>query len=69
MTFILSSAKLLINLVLGTLLFFLSPNFRATVRAKMRSRGGINEPVNQGEQVIAVLNNIDTGTKFIGGKS
>ena len=66
MTFILSSAKFLMNLVLGTLLFFLSPSFRATVRAKMR---GSDEPVATGEQVIAVLNNTDTGTKFIGGKS
>lgn len=66
MTSIVSSAKFLINLVLGTLLFFLSPSFRATVRAKMR---GSDEPVSAGEQVVAVLNNTDTGKKFIGGKS
>lgn len=66
---ILSSAKFLLNLAAGTLLFILSPSFRATVRAKLRSQGGVNEPMNAGEQVIAVLDNTNTGKEFIGGKS
>lgn len=66
MTFLLKTAKLSLNLVLGSLLFILSPSFRATVRAKLR---GLDDPVQTGEQVIAVLNNTNTGTKFIGGKS
>jgi hypothetical protein len=67
---ILSSARFLLNVTVGTLLFILSPGFRATVRAKLRSRGGVNEPVNQGEQVIAVLvSDSNNDKKFIGGKS
>ncbi len=65
MTFILGKVKFLINLVLGLLLFILSPSFRATVRAKLR---GADDPVHAGEEVIAVLRN-DEDVKFIGGKS
>ena len=40
------------NLVIGIILYIFSRSFRATVNAKMR---GLNEPMNAGENVVAVL--------------
>jgi hypothetical protein len=56
-------AILSFNLVAGCVLFLISPSFRATVRAKMR---GGNDPVNAGEQVVAVLTT-DNGKEYVGG--
>jgi len=63
MTLIRDIVKFPFYLAIGALLFLFSPGFRATVRAKLR---GANDPVNTGEQVIAILIT-DNEKKFIGG--
>lgn len=70
MTFVVNVVKFPIYLVIGTILFILSPGFRTIVRIKLQDvkedRVGPDEPVSAGEQVIAVLET-DQKKEFIGG--
>lgn len=63
MTTVKRLAILSFNLVAGCVLFLISPGFRATVRVKMRNG---NDPVNAGEDVVAVLDN-GKGKQYVGG--
>lgn len=47
--------KKAIAVIVGVFLYLFDPEFRAVVRTKL-GRGGINEEMKAGEDVVAVLN-------------
>ena len=59
----------LVKLVVGVLLWLSSPQFRALVRRKLRgAQHGLDDVVQHGENVSAVLRNIELDSvKVIGG--
>lgn len=58
--------KFIVYLPIGLVLYFFSKNFRDTVNRKM---GPINDTVEGGETVVAVLNSAGGGTQVIDASS
>jgi hypothetical protein len=60
---ILRTIKLVILFPFGIFLYIFSPGFRSLVNAKMR---GADDPINNGENVIAVLSH-SNDKEYVGG--